>query len=425
MTPASAETRFFRWIILICAFLILFVSNGMTLGGLTVFDLELLRALETSSGQQVALAELKFRDLIMFVVAGTLGIAGGWLADRIGVKPPFIAGLALLALCNFVYSRVDSLLDIYWIHAGLGLVLVLCGLMLNVYLISRWFEQKRGLAIGLVLAGTSLGNAVFPQLNTWLLESYGWREAFELLALIPLALLPLVIFVVRTAPPGQPGAGDTSNSDTVKAAALSGYTLTEALRGRNFWMLSTIAFCTFYSIIAMSATTFTFLRVENYSPQISATGVTVLFIGGLVGKIISGQLAESLGRKRVLLTSLGLMFIGAIGLVVAVIQKGEFFVWVGLVGFGFGWGGIYTLIQLLAADLFGLRSLGKILGAVNVLDTLGAALGPWVTALLFDRTGSFLVSFSVITALLVIATLCAALLDMSKAAYLQSQPSAQ
>jgi MFS family permease len=180
----------------------------------------------------------------------------------------------------------------------------------------------------------------------------------------------------------------------VKAAALSGYTLTEALRGRNFWMLSTIAFCTFYSIIAMSATTFTFLRVENYSPQISATGVTVLFIGGLVGKIISGQLAESLGR-------------------------------VGLVGFGFGWGGIYTLIQLLAADLFGLRSLGKILGAVNVLDTLGAALGPWVTALLFDRTGSFLVSFSVITALLVIATLCAALLDMSKAAYLQSQPSAQ
>ena len=91
----------------------------------------------------------------------------------------------------------------------------------------------------------------------------------------------------------------------------------------------------------------------------------------------------------------------------------------GLVGFWFGWGGIYTLIQLLSADLFGLKSLGKILGAVNVLDTLGGGMGPVMTAVLFDRTGSFLVSFSVITCLLLLATLAASLLRMDQAAYLQ------
>jgi MFS family permease len=422
MTDAPSQTLWYRWIILVCAFLILFVSNGMTLGGLTVFDLEIISSLEATTGQEVPLADLKWRDLIMFIVAGSLGIAGGWLADRVGVKPPFIIGLALLALCNFAYSRVDTLLDIYWIHVGLGLVLVLCGLMLNVYLISRWFVRKRGLAIGLVLAGTSLGNAVFPQFNNWLLSSYEWREAFAFLALIPLALIPLVIFVIKTAPPGQGTPIDAAKPGPQEPAELPGYTLGEALSSRNFWIISSIAFCTFYSIIAMSATTFSFLRAENYSSQISATGVTVLFIGGLVGKVLSGQLAESLGRKRVLLTSLGLMLIGAFGLVFAVIEKDEIFIWIGLVGFGFGWGGIYTLIQLLSADLFGLRSLGKILGAVNVLDTLGAALGPWVTALLFDRTGSFLVSFGVITILLMIATAGAALLDMSKAAYLQTEP---
>ena len=88
-------------------------------------------------------------------------------------------------------------------------------------------------------------------------------------------------------------------------------------------------------------------------------------------------------------------------------------------GFGFGWGGIYTLIQLLSADLFGLKSLGKILGAVNVLDTLGGAMGPVLTAMLYDRTGSFVISFGVITVMLVVATLASAMLRMDDAAYLR------
>jgi MFS family permease len=422
MTPASPETQFYRWIILACSFLILLVTNGMTLGGIAVFDLQLLDALKESTGQEVTLQQLKFRDFIMFAVGGSLGLAAGWLADRVGVKPLFIIGLALMALCNLAHSQVQSLTDIYLIHATYGVVLVLAGLMLNVYLISRWFEEKRGLAIGILLAGTSLGNAFFPQLNTWLIRTYSWQEAFIWLALLPAVLVPIVFIFLKSAPTNsnQPKAVADSS-----AAPLPGYTLMEALKSRNFWIISSMAFCTFYAIIAMGATTFTFLRAENYSPQISASGVTVLFIGGFIGKLISGHLAETLGRKKVLLVGLGLMLTGSVALVLAVNFKHELFIWVGLVGFGFGWGGIYTLIQLLSADLFGLRSLGKILGAVNVVDTMGAALGPWVTAILFDRTGSFLVSFGVITIFLVIATVAAAFLDMSKAAYLHTQQGAQ
>ena len=65
------------------------------------------------------------------------------------------------------------------------------------------------------------------------------------------------------------------------------------------------------------------------------------------------------------------------------------------------------MIQLLSADLFGLKSLGKILGAINVLDTLGGGMGPVLTAVMFDRTGSFLLSFSVITVMLLVAPLAA------------------
>lgn len=417
MSSSSPETSFYRWIIVLCSFLILFVSNGMTLGGITVFDLKLLGALSDSMGREVALGELKVRDGLMFLTAGILGMAAGWLADRVGVKPLIIVGLALLALANFAYSRVVTLTDIYAIHIGLGLVLVLCGLIINVYLISRWFDKNRGLAIGLVLAGTSLGNAFFPQLNTWLLQSYEWQEVFTMLAMIPLFLLPVAIFVVRS----SPESGRRSNrSHTSADLDLPGYTLGQALRSRNFWIVCTMAFCTFYSILGMSAVTFVFLRDAEYPAQVAATGVTILFMGGLIGKVISGYLAERLGRKRILLAGLALMLIGSIGLMLAVIDGNVIYIWIGLVGFGFGWGGIYTLIQLLSADLFGLKALGKILGAVNVLDTMGGAMGPVVTATLFDRTGSFLVSFGVITCLLVVATIAAAMLRMEDAAYLKT-----
>ena len=230
MTPASPETQFYRWIILACSFLILLVTNGMTLGGIAVFDLQLLDALKESTGQEVTLQQLKFRDFIMFAVGGCLGLAAGWLADRVGVKPLFIIGLALMALCNLAYSQVQSLTDIYLIHATYGVVLVLAGLMLNVYLISRWFEEKRGLAIGILLAGTSLGNAFFPQLNTWLIRTYSWQEAFIWLALLPAVLVPIVFFFLKSAPTNsnQPKAvADTS------AAPLSGYTLMEKKHDRH------------------------------------------------------------------------------------------------------------------------------------------------------------------------------------------------
>ena len=416
MNDVSAGTQAYRWVICACSFMILFVSNGMTLGGLSVFDEELLNALAEITGSDIPIGQFKARDAIMFATAGVLGLGGGWLADKVGVKPLIITGLALLAAGNFLYARVQSLTDIYWIQALFGLVLVLAGLMVNVYLISRWFENQRGLAIGLVLAGTSLGNAFFPMLNTWLMTFGTWREVFGWIALIPLALLPLAIFVLRNAPGDSPGSAGSNVASTQKVP-LAGFTLVEALSNRNFWIIAIIAMCTFYSILGMSTHTFLYLRTENYPPQIASTGVSILFIGGLIGKVISGYLAERFGRKRILLTGLGFMLAGAATLVLAILQTRGGALWTGLVLFGFGWGGIYTLIQLLSADLFGLRSLGKILAVINILDTFGGAMGPLMTGRLFDTFGSYIIPFIVITGLLIVATIAACMLRIEQVAY--------
>ena len=200
MTGSTPEIRAYRWVICAMSFLIMFVGQGMFFGGISVFDVQLINSLSESMGQDIAKADVKLRDTLMLLTAAVCGLGSGWLADRVGVKPLLLVGLAMLAFGNLLLSRIDTLTDMYLIGVGLGAALALCGLMINVYLISSWFDKNRGLAIGIVLAGTSLGNAFFPKLNVWLIQSDGWRQAFEFLAWIPLLLLPLAFFLIRNGP---------------------------------------------------------------------------------------------------------------------------------------------------------------------------------------------------------------------------------
>ena len=411
-STSGIDTAKYRWVIVACAFLVLFVSQGMTLGGLQVFDEKLIDHLSSVAGTDISLGSFKGGLSIMFVTAGILGMAAGWLCDRIGAKKLILIGLALLAAGNFAYSGVNTLNSVYLISALFGLVLVLCGLMINVYLVSSWFTKKRGLAIGIVLAGTSLGNAAFPKLNGWLLGFGDWQQVFMWIGWIPILCIPLMLIFMKDSP--------SMGGDAAENAALpqlTGYTLSEALKSRNFWIVAVIAMCTFYSILAMSGHTYLFFRSEGYSEAAAGWAVSIVFLGGLIGKLVSGYLAESFGRKRVLLIGLLMMLIGIGTMVGAMVTKSGLLVWVGLALFGFGWGGIYTLIQVLAADLFGMLALGKILGAINILDTFGGAMGPIVTGIMVDQTGGYMKPFLVIVVLLLLATLSASLLDMSKGVY--------
>lgn len=420
MTGSTPEVRAYRWVICALTFAILFVTQGLNFGGMAVFDVQLMEAMSEASGTEVTVAQIKARDLIMLLTAAIFGIGSGWLADKVGAKPLLLVGIAMLAAANLLLARMSGLTELYWISFGLGIILALCGLMINVYLISSWFDRQRGLAIGIVLAGTSIGNAFFPRLNTWLIEIGGWRQAFEWLAWVPLILLPIAFFLLKN---GPMSAG--KREGTAANIVLSGYTLRKALTSRNFWMLALIAMCTFYAILGMTANVFIYMSKAEYPPQVAATGVSILFLGGFFGKLLAGYLAETFGHKLILLIGLVLMLSGGVFLLLAIKLTSTLSLWTGLVFFGFGWGGIYTLIQLLAADLFGMLALGKILAAINVLDAAGGAAGPYVTGLLYDKTGSYFVSFAVITGLLCVATVAATLLDMKQAAIHLAGPSGE
>jgi len=414
----------YRWIILAVCFFTITFTNGLTLGGLVVFDRELLDYLSEVTGEEVLRQELKLKDAITLWSTAVFAFIAGIIIDRVGVRSLMISGMFILSATFYFYAKSDSLSDMYIIHIFQGMVLSMSGMVINVILISKWFNDNRGLAIGVLLAGTSVGNGIFPQINTYLLtiSDGDWRQVMMWLALIPLAYAPILFALIKEKPEDVETKQDNEAKNDFKASSIEGgFTLQETLMSSNFWFLSVMAFCTFYSILAMIGHVFLMLDGEGYSPQISATGVSIIFIGGFIGKVISGKLAEMIGRKIVLVGGVAMMLVGSLLIVSAIFYKNPLLIWIGLTLYGTGWGGLYTLIQLLVADLFGLIAIGKIMGVINIIDTIGGGLGPIITAVIYDSTQNYLTPFLVICGLLTVALVSSSMLKIDDNAIEQSR----
>lgn len=390
--------RILPWVVAFSALLMLMISNGLVVTGITAFDEALLKEFGWSRGA------LKFRDLLTLLLAGAFAPFIGILIDRFGVRPLMIAGSLLLALGYLAYASIQHIGHVYLIHLLFGVVLTACGLNIAVIWVSQWFVRHRGTAIGLALVGTSLGGMFFPPVIVALTQALGWRASFAWLALSPLLILLLGLLLGRPPsafrvqalgadnPPPQGG----SVPDPARDLSYG-----EALRTVTFWALAFTAMMTFYSMLAASAHLFLHLRGLGFEPPVAARGLSLMFGMALIGKFLFGLLADHLPQKKVFLGNIAVMFFGSLFLA----SLDARLVWVAIILFGLGWGGLYTLLQLQAVNSFGLSAAGKILGTITVLDAAGGGLGIFLTGFLYDRFGSYQVPFALLSVLLFLAFL--------------------
>lgn len=406
--------RCFPWLMAVMGMLVLLVSNGLTITGLTVFDESLLKAFDWSRG------ELKLRDLITLVLAGWLGPVIGILIDRFGPRRLILFGLGLLTALYYAYAQLHSINQLYLIHVGFAVVLVTAGLNVAVIFVSQWFKTGRGTAIGIALVGTSLGGMVFPELGVHLLKSMDWRHAFLWEMVIPVGLLILAWLVLRSPREGgiAPwGAGEEQALASVAAKrALPDLSYGEALRTRTFWALAIVAMATFYAILAVAQNLFLYMRDMGHDPAAGGNALALMFGMAMLGKFGFGMLADMFPPKRVFLVNLAIMLVGA---VILASMKSQL-IWYSLVLFGLGWGGLYALIQLQGVNAFGLSAAGKILGTITLFDATSAGVGIWLTAKIHDLTGTYQPAFVLVAALVVLALLVATLVRDERALHAAS-----
>lgn len=395
MQQANSKDRmnWYPWVIAGVGLLILLVSNGLTATAISAFDRALLDEFHWSRG------DLKFRDFVNFACVAMLAPLGGMLVDKLGVKPVLLIGCVALAIAYFAYSRLTSLHEMYWIHAGFAIALLGIGTTVVIILISAWFVQKRGLAIGIALTGTSLGGIVLTGSNVSLIEKYGWRQSFLIDAMLPIILGVIILLVVRSTPQEMGGrAIGQHGSEDLRG---NGLTLRQAMGTRSFWAIGLSGMATYYSILALLNHLFLYTTDLGYDAHTAARSIQLLLIVAMAGKLINGFLADVIDRHRVFLGCLVIMFIGVAML--ASMQKS--ILWAAVVVIGAGWGGLFTLYNMLAVNNFGLKSIGKINGLISTLESLGGGLGIWLTGVLYDRYGSYQVGFEVIAGLVLFAFL--------------------
>lgn len=392
--PESLERSkgfFYGWVIVAVATLALAVSNGLSIGGMPAFYKSIRDEFVATGSVDAAFAEsfVAFGATLTFALAGFLSPVGSWLIQRFRMKTLMIAGCLLLGTALVAHAFAESTAVVYAARASMGISLCLVGVLPSVVLVSNWFVNRwRGLALGILLTGTSIGGFVIPQIATPLIAAYGWRNAMLAVSLLVwVLLLPAVLLLVREElrETGLPPDGDAEThrpGDAIPTAA-SGMTLAQALRTPLFWVLALCAAAVFYPIFVTTQQFILQATKIGLSPQQASNGLSALFFVSVAGKFLFGALSDRFPPTRVMVACCFVMF--ASTLVLLNLTASTVFAF--LVPFGFGYGGTFVLLQRIAADYFGNRDYPKILGVLIVIETVGASVGGLVTGRMADAAG--------------------------------------
>ena len=196
MTHSNSPRVFYGWWVVLAAFLNLFFAVGTVFYGFPVFYPSLVESLHFSRQQATTGMFLGFAG-----VAPICGLLVGALIDRMGARFAILLGTVFVGASMFLLGSINSLRQYYLLCFFEVVGYVLAGPIPNQVLIANWFRAMRGRAMGYAYLGLGVGGTASPLLVHWLIETFGWRKAFEVLGImIAIVLLPLGIWVTRSAP---------------------------------------------------------------------------------------------------------------------------------------------------------------------------------------------------------------------------------
>ncbi len=381
------------------SFLALFSIVGLALYGLPFFydfmvkDFNWTRA-EVTSGNFYS----------KLLIGPLFGFVAGWIIDRFGPRRMMMAGILMagIALVGLSFTTTLALFYFFYLFNALGYV---CGGPLpNQVLISRWFNEARGKAMGFAYLGIGVGGAAAPLLANWLTQQFGWPGALRTMGIIiVLIALPMAFFVKES--PGTDAAMQTT------AAPVS---IGSVLKSWQFYLLAIGSMCSIGAVggtfqnLKLFMTGDLFRGTPAQDAQSNAAYVlSLILISSLVGRILMGWLADRFEKKYVMLL---IYVIVACSIPLLFLASSQPFLYLFAVLFGIGLGGDYMIIPLMAAELFGVKVLGRLMGVVLTADGVAEALAPVIVARTRDNTGSYAIGFSILIVLAFIGATAVGLL---------------
>jgi sugar phosphate permease len=392
------------------SFVALFSIVGLALYGLPFYYDFMVREFGWSRAQVTS------GNAISKLLVGPLfGFLAGWIVDRFGPRRLMLAGIVLAggALVGLAHMTALWMFYLFYIFNALGYV---CGGPLpNQVLLSRWFDKNRGKAMGFAYLGIGVGGWLVLKLSPNLVSAFGWRGALQVLGIVIVALALPMAYFVRDEPDdaGPPGAGPTGPGPRPRAVAPLG----GVFRDPAFYLLAMGSMCSIAAVGGTNQHLKLYLSLDLKFSQHAAASITstVLFCS-IFGRLLMGWLADRIARKAVMIL-IYVLVAGSIPLLLAGGSMTSLYAFA--VVFGLGLGGEYMIIPLMAAELFGVRVLGRLLGVILTADGVAEATSPMLIGYLRDHSTSYRTGFLLLIAIALVGTVAVAMLPRRSAEQVQ------
>ncbi len=387
--PLRKSKFFYGYVVVIASFAVIAVASG-ALYSFSVF----VEPLQQHFGWSRAVTAGAFS--VSMVGQGTFSIGSGKLTDRFGPRLVVSVSGLLFGLGFLMMSRVDTVWQFYIVY-GLMIAAGFSGVPVPLMsTIARWFHTRRGLMTGIVMAGSGVGTMLMPPLANWLIYHTDWRTAYMALGLILTAVIVLSAQFLRRDPSEErfrlSKLDELTGERTAQTFPRAGLQLSAVMRTKQFWLLC-IAFLGFgYAFQSVMVHVVVHARGLGFSPASAAAIMSVVGGFGIVGRIGVGGLADRLGARWLLTIVFAMLSLSLFWLVIAD-QRWAIYTLAAV--FGFAYGGVVPLESYRAAELFGLRAHGTILGAIVFSVLIGSAGGPALAGYGFDFLGSYTIPFAV------------------------------
>lgn len=344
------------------------------------------------------------------IIGACLAPVVGTLVDRYGGRWLMVLGAAITGLGFLLLGTIDS----FGQFAAIRLTLVtfgdaLMGYMVVNVVVAQWFIRQRGRAFAFTSMGVGFAKVCMPVLAAWLLVALGWRQTWMVFGILTMALLVLpALLVVRRTPEdmglrpdgaAEPVANDggsargqrTTNQQSANETEML-WTRAEAVRTTAFWLLVITFGISSVGVTGLNLHVYPYVTDIGHSPVVAATVMSVIASMQLASPLAWGFLAERIDPR---IAAMLRFIVQGIGLGLAIATGNLICLYAGFFLYGIGLGGNMVLPDLLWANYFGRRSLGKIRGLGLLISQVLAALGPPFFGFLFDTTGGYGLSFAI------------------------------
>lgn len=343
-------------------------------------------------------AEFTYGLTVSRFVAAAAGIFIGVWVDRYGGRRLMVAGSLLLSLTTFLTGSVTEIWQ--WVFLR-GVILTLGAsmvgnLVVNVT-VSKWWVEKRGRMIGFSAMGVSLAGVLFPPLSTLLIDEFGWRTAWRLLAAVSVLLVLPVSAIMRRAPEDYGLHPDGRNSEEMQGRAgavqaadfANSFTRAEALRTPALYLIVLSFGLGGVGLGTMLLQTIPFLTDQDYPVAQAAAMSSLMSFFAMISKVGWGWMADRVQPNRLAAMSFVLSGLAISSVVFAAEAHAIVPLAIAFAAVGWGFGGQIPLQETIWGSYFGRRYLGSVRSVAMPISLFIGAGAPLFVSWYFDTMGNY------------------------------------